>query len=143
MGLELIVGDLNAISETTVILLYPDGLERGAFIMLACTIQDQVEMDELCCKGLQLCKQCSCPKDLLHKAYARFPPRDPAAMEKAMRNAALHGLLPGDRGLPSLSPLFTLGTDPKSKRPRWFPTRACTTKVYDETRKKLGGTHLV
>jgi hypothetical protein len=143
MGLDLIVEDLNAISDSTVMLRYPDGLERESYVLLAGTIQDQVEMDKLCCEGPQLCKQCSCPKDRLHEAYARFPPRDPIAVEKAVRDAALHGRLPGDRGLPSLRPLFTQGTDPKSKRPRWFPTPACTTKVYEDTRKLLGGTHMV
>lgn len=143
MGLDLIVEDLNAISDSTVMLRYPDGLERESYVLLAGTIQDQVEMDKLCCEGPQLCKQCSCPKNRLHEAYARFPPRDPIAVEKAVRDAALHGRLPGDRGLPSLRPLFTQGTDPKSKRPRWFPTPACTTKVYEDTRKLLGGTHMV
>ena len=143
MGLELIVEDLNAISNSTVMLRYPDGIVRESYIMLAGSIQDQQELDKLCCEGSQLCKQCSCPKDRLHEAYARFPPRHSKDVEKAVRNAALHGRLPGDRGLPSLSPLFTLGTDPKSKRPRWFPTRACTQKVYAEIRKKLGGVHLV
>jgi hypothetical protein len=104
MGLDLIVEDLNAISDSTVMLRYPDGLERESYVLLAGTIQDQVEMDKLCCEGPQLCKQCSCPKDRLHEAYARFPPRDPIAVEKAVRDAALHGRLPGDRGLPSLRP---------------------------------------
>ncbi len=48
MGLDLIIEDLNAISKTTVMLRYPDGLIRESYIMLAGTIQDQVEMDKLC-----------------------------------------------------------------------------------------------
>jgi hypothetical protein len=52
MGLELIIGDLNAISDSTVMLHYPDGLESESYIMFAGTIQDQVEsieVDKLCC----------------------------------------------------------------------------------------------
>ena len=67
MGLDLIVEDLNAISDSTVMLRYPDGLQRESYVLLAGTIQDQVEMDKLCCEGPQLCKQCSCPKDRLGK----------------------------------------------------------------------------
>ena len=124
MGLDLIVEDLNAISDSTVMLRYPDGLQRESYVLLAGTIQDQVEMDKLCCEGPQLCKQCSCPKDRLHEAYARFPPRISKDVEKAVRNAALHRLLPGDMGLPILSLQFTLEWNPKSKGPRWFPTLA-------------------
>ena len=59
MGLDLIVEDLNAISDSTVMLRYPDGLERESYVLLSGTIQDQVEMDKLCGEGPQLCKQCS------------------------------------------------------------------------------------
>ena len=45
IGLELIIGYLNAFSEYTVMLSYPDGLERESYILLAGTIQDQVKMD--------------------------------------------------------------------------------------------------
>ncbi len=119
MGLELIIEDLNAISYSTVMLRYPDGLERESYIMLAGTIQDQVEMDKLCCKGPQLCKQCSCPKDLLHEAYTRFPPRDPAAVEKAVCNAALHGLLPGV--CPASAPCSLWERIPRVRDPVGFP----------------------
>ena len=40
-------------------------------------------------------------------------------------------------------PLFMLGTDPSSRRPKYLPTAACTTAVYERTRKALGGIHLV
>ena len=40
-------------------------------------------------------------------------------------------------------PLFKRGTDPSSKRSRYFPTAACTPAVYERTRKALGGIHLV
>ena len=40
-------------------------------------------------------------------------------------------------------PLFTLGTDQKSKRPRWLPTPACTPARYEEAKKALGSVHLV
>ena len=75
--------------------------------------------------------------------YARFPPRISKDVEKAVRNAALHGRLPGDRGLPSHQPLFTEGPDPKSRVLRWFPTAYCTNKRYEEVRKLLGGVHMV
>ncbi len=35
--------------QSTVMLCYPDGLVRESYVMLAGTIQDQVEMDKLCC----------------------------------------------------------------------------------------------
>ncbi len=114
MGLTLIVQDLNAISETTVMLSYPDGLERESYIMLVGIIQDQQVLDRLCCEGAQNCKQCLCPKMLLHETHARFPPRKGKDVEKAVHNATLQGRLPGDRGLPSHQPLFTEGLDPKS-----------------------------
>ena len=143
MGLSLIVQDLNAIFETTVMLCYPDALERESYIMLAGTIQDQQELDRLCCEGAQNCKQCLCPKGRLHEAHTRFPPRISKDVEKAVRNAALHGRLPGDRGLPSHQPLFTEGLDPKSRVLRWFPTAYCTNKRYEEVRKLVGGVHMV
>ena len=83
MGLSLIVQDLNAISETTVMLCSPDGLERESYVMLAGTIQDQQELDRLCCEGAQHCKQCTCTKEPLHDAYARFPLRISKDVEKA------------------------------------------------------------
>jgi hypothetical protein len=128
MGLSLIVQDLNAVSETTVMLRYPDGLERESCIMLDGTIQDQQELDRLCCEGAQNCKQCLCLKGRLHEANAWFPPRISKDVEKAVRNAALlvHGRLPGDRGLPTHQPIFTEGMDPKSWVLRWFPTAYCT-----------------
>ena len=64
----VLIEDLNAISETTVMLRYPDGLVRESYVMMSGSIQDQVELDQLCCEGPQLCKQCSCPKDRLHEA---------------------------------------------------------------------------
>jgi len=66
-------------------------------------------------------------------------------VERAVRRAAFEGRLPGERGLPSMPPLFKLGTDPKSKRPRWMPTAACLQNqtLYEKTRKALGGVHLV
>ena len=88
MGLSLIVKDLNAISETTVMLRYPDGLERESYIMLAGTIQDQQELDKLCCEGAQNCKQCLCPKGRLHEAHSRFPPRISKDVERPC--ATLH-----------------------------------------------------
>ena len=48
-----------------------------------------------------------------------------------------------DRGLPSLPPLFVQKRDPASGRFHWFPTTACTPKVYDDCRKRLGGVHLI
>jgi hypothetical protein len=142
MGLSLIIQDLDAISETTVMLHYRDALERESYIMLAGTTQDQQELDRLCCEGAQNCKQCLCPKRLLHEAHARFPARKGKDVEKAVRNAALQGRLPGDRGLPSHQPLFTEGLDPKRGVLRWFPTAYCTSKRYEEVRKLLGGVHM-
>ena len=48
-----------------------------------------------------------------------------------------------DRGLPSLPPLFVQKRDPASGRFHWFPTTACTPKVYDDCRKRLEGVHLI
>jgi hypothetical protein len=41
MGYALIAKGVNDISESTVMLCSPDGLERESYIMLAGTIQDQ------------------------------------------------------------------------------------------------------
>ena len=72
-----------------------------------------------------------------------FAPRKAKNVERAVRNAAFAGRLPGQAQGQAGPPLFTVGTDPKSKRPRWFPTPACTKKVYEDTRnlKALGGVH--
>ena len=121
MGLDLIVEDLNAISDSTVMLRYPDGLERESYVLLAGTIQDQVEMDKLCCEGPQLCKQCSCPKDRLHEAYARFPPRDPIAVEKAVRDAALNGGFQATGVCPASDPCSLREQIPRARDLGGFP----------------------
>lgn len=141
LGLAVIMDDYNAISETTITLRFPDGIWREAYLMWSAWIADQQELDKLCCETSQRCKQCDAPKNRLHEPHTVFPPRQAKNVERAVRDAAFAGRLPGKaRAGP---PLFTIGRDPKSKRPRWFPTPACTIKAYEDARKSLGGVHLV
>jgi hypothetical protein len=103
-------------------------------------IADQQEFDKLCCETSQRCKQCDAPKNRLHEPHTVFAPRKAKDVERAVRDAAFNGILPGRAPGP---PLFTLGTDQKSKRPRWQPTPACTPARYEEAKTALGGVHLV
>jgi len=141
LGLAVIMDDYNAISETTLTLRFPDGVDREAYLMWSAWIADQQEYDKLCCETSQRCKQCDAPKNRLHEPHTVFPPRQAKQVKRAVCDAAFAGLLPGQAK--AGPPLFTIGTDPKSKRPRWFPTLACTKKVYEDVRKALGGVHLV
>ena len=143
LGLAVIMDDYNAISESTIQLRFPDGIWREAYVMWAAFLADQQEFDKLCCETSQRCKQCEAPKHRLHEPHTVFAPRKAKNVERAVRNAAFAGRLPGQAQGQAGPPLFTVGTDPKSKRPRWFPTPACTKKVYEDTRKALGGVHLV
>ena len=139
LGIAVIMDDLNAISVDPIYLRYPDDNERLTYMMLAGWLADQQEMDRICCETSQRCKQCVCPKNRLHEAHTVFDRRKGKDVERAVRNA-FAGQLPGKAPGP---PLFKLGTDPKSKRPRWFPTAACTRQVYEDTRTALNGAHLI
>ena len=142
MGIAVIMDDYNEISKSTIHVRYPDGIWRESYLMWGAWIADQQEFDKLCCETSQRCKQCDAPKNRLHEPHTVFAPRKAKDVERAVRNAAFAGRLPGQPGQAG-PPLFTIGTDPKSKRPRWFPTPACTKKVYEDTRQALGGVHLV
>ena len=63
LGLAVIMDDYNAISETTLRLRFPDGIEREAYLMWSAWIADQQEYDKLCCETSQRCKQCDAPKN--------------------------------------------------------------------------------
>jgi hypothetical protein len=143
MGIAVIMDDYNEISKSTIHVRYPDGIWRESYLMWGAWIADQQEYDKLCCETSQRCKQCDAPKNRLHEPHTVFAPRKAKDVERAVRNAAFAGRLPGQAPGQAGPPLFTIGTDPKSKRPRWFPTPACTKKVYEDTRQALGGVHLV
>ena len=144
MALDVIIENYNAISLSPMQLRFPDGEIRWTLFMLAGWIADQQEYDKLCCEGSQTCKPCKAPKDRLHEQHTVFAPRKAKEVERAVCNAAFHGRLPGQAaGQKAGPPLFTLGTDAKSKRPRWFPTAACTPARYEEVRKALNGVHLL
>ena len=140
LGIAVIMDDYNKISLSPMDLRFPDGVERYAYLMWAAWIADQQEMDRICCETSQKCKQCVAPKNRLHEPHTVFARRRAKDVERAVRDAAFNGIVPGQAPGP---PLFKLGTDPKSKRPRWFPTPACTVARYEATRKALGGVHLV
>ncbi len=147
LGIAVIMDDLNAISVAPnwppVDLRFPYGNERLTYFMMkfmsAGWLADQEEMDKFCCETSQRCKQCVSPKNRLHEAHTVFDQRKGKDAEGAVRNAfagQLLGKAPGQL-------LFKLGTDPKSKRPRWFPTAACNRQVYEDTRTALNGVHLI
>jgi hypothetical protein len=140
LGIAVIMDDYNEISRSTLVLRFPDGIQRESYIMWAGWIADQQEMDRICCETSQKCKQCVAPKNRLHEPHTVFARRNAKDVERAVRDAALNGKLPG---LAPGPPLFKLGTDPRSKRPRWIPTPACTTKRYEDARTALGGVHLI
>ena len=145
LGVAVIMDDYNEIGKTPIRLRFPDGIYRKAYVMMAGWIADQQEQDKMGAETSQRCKQCKCPKDRLHEPHTVWERRKGRDVERAVRRAAFEGRLPGERGLPSMPPLFKLGTDPKSKRPRWMPTAACLQNqtLYEKTRKALGGVHLV
>jgi len=148
LGMAVLMDDYNEISASPMALRFSDGIVRLAYIMLAGSIADQQEQDKQCCETSQRCKQCVAPKNKLHDPHTVWERRYAKNVERDVRRAAFEGRLPGERGLPSYPALFKLGTDPKSKRPRWMPTAACLDKktgkaLYEKTRKALGGVHLV
>ena len=144
LGIAVIMDDYNAISLSPMDLRFPDGISRLAYVMWAAWIADQQEMDRICCETSQRCKQCVAPKNRLHEPHTVFARRKAKDVERAVRDAAFNGRLPGHApGQAAGPPLFTLGTDPKSKRPRWLPTPACSTKRYEDAKTALGGVHLI
>ena len=153
LGLAVIMDEGRDITERAMMMRWPDGVERLTYLIWAAYLADQQEMDKVCCETSQRCKQCAAPKDRLHEAFTVWPRRKGKDVEKAVRDAFAGkvpcGLGPrGRRGQQLLvnathRPLFTLGTDANSKRPRWLPTAACTNAAYERTRTALGGVHLV
>ena len=152
LGLAVIMDEGRDITERAMMMRWPDGVWRLTYIMWAAYLADQQEMDKVCCESSQKCKQCVAPKNRLHEAFTVWARRKGKDVEKAVRDA-FAGKVPGGlgprgrRGQQLLAathrPLFTLGTDARSKRPRWLPTAACTTAAYERTRTALGGIHLV
>ncbi len=140
LAIAVIMDRYNEISLSPMDLRFPDGVERYCCIMWCAWIADQQELDKVCCETSQKCKQCVAPKNRLHEPHTVFARRKAKDVERAVRDAAFKGIVPGQ---PAGPPLFTLGIDPKSKRQRWFPTPACTPARYEATRKALGGVHLV
>ena len=145
LAVAVIMDRYNEISASPIWLRFPDGIWRRVYIMMAGWLADQQEQDKMCAETSQRCKQCVCPKDRLHEPHTVWERRKGRDVERAVRRAAFQGRLPGERGLPSMPPLFKLGTDPKSKRPRWMPTDACigNKSLYEKARTALGGVHLV
>jgi hypothetical protein len=74
--IAVIMDDYNDISRCPLVLPFPDGIERYAYIMWAGWIADQQEMDRICCESSQKCKQCVAPKNRLHEAHTVFASRD-------------------------------------------------------------------
>ena len=142
LGIAVIMDDYNDISRCPLDLRFPDGIQRLAYIMWAGWIADQQELDRICCESSQKCKQCVAPKNRLHEAHTVFASRDAQDVKSAVLDAAFKGIVPGRPGR-APGPLFTLGTDQKSKRPRWLPTPACNPARYEEAKAALGGVHLV
>ena len=140
--LDVIFDEVDDVAKIVIQATWADQLLHLTAFMAAGYLADQPEHDTLCCEGAQTCKQCKCPKTLLHEARTMFPPRRGQEVEAAVRRA-FAGMLPGERGLPVRPPLFEQRLDPSSKRLRWYPTRACTVTLYEECRKSLGGVHLI
>ena len=142
LGISVIIDDYNDLSSSTLLMRCADGVERWVYTMLAGWITDQQEMDRICADTSLRCKQCVAPKNQLHDPHTVWERRKGKDVEMAVRKA-FAGRFPGEKGLIARLPLFKLGIDPKSKRPRWLPTKDCTLKVYKEARQALGGVHLV
>ncbi len=69
-------------------------------------------------------------KNQLHEQHTVFARRKAKDVQRAVRDTAFNGRLPGQAQGQAGPPLFKLGTDPKSKRPRWIPTPECNKKKY-------------
>ena len=142
--LDVIFDEVDDVAKIVIRARWANQLLYLTAFLPAGYLADQPEHDTLACEGAQTvtCKQCKCPKHLMHEARTVFPPRRGQEVETAVRRA-FAGMLPGERGLPFRPPLFEQRLDPASKRIRWYPTATCTTALYEECRRKLGGVHLI
>jgi hypothetical protein len=141
LSLDICMEDLNEISLNPLKMQWADGQIRPTYIMAAAYVVDQNEQDLVCCETSQKCKNCACPRNLLHDPPPNLPPRRGRDVQIAVLNAAFKGIVPGSSV--RHRPLFRKDMDPLCGRERWFPTSYCTIARYEETRAALGGVHLV
>ena len=74
MAQSLITGELNQLSARPMPMEWADGVVRDTLIMMAARIGDQPQHDLSCAEPAQTCKQCNCPKHLLHNPLRLSPP---------------------------------------------------------------------
>jgi hypothetical protein len=93
LAMSEIYGELNLISAKVRPMKWADQKIRETLVMMAATVADQPQHDLSCAETSQSCKQCSCPKNLLHDPPPELPPRRGSEVRKMVRNAALKGIL--------------------------------------------------
>jgi hypothetical protein len=140
LAMSEIYGELNLISAKVRPMKWADQKIRETLVMMAATVADQPQHDLSCAETSQSCKQCSCPKNLLHDPPPDLPPRRGSEVRNMVRNAALKGILPNTAVRCPV--LFTEQVD-KVGCVRWVPTKACSPALYEKVRSQLGGIHLV
>ena len=141
LAMSTIYSELNVISVRARPMKWADQEIRETLVMMAATVGDQPQHDLTCAETSQSCKQCQCPKDLLHDPPPNLPPRRGHEVKAMVCNAALKGILPNTAVRCPI--LFTEQVDPQVGCVRWIPTKACTPALYERVRKALGGIHLI
>jgi len=123
----------NTITANVKILQWADGVWRKSLILMGALLGDQPEADAFCGSGPQTCKVCTCPKSRLCDTDT-FPLRKASQIRKAVHRAA-DGKLRADG-----KALFERNRDHDVA---WKATRICSRNAYENTRKLLGGYHLL
>jgi hypothetical protein len=95
LAIAAIMDDYNAISLSPMDICFPYGIQRFGYIMWSAWIAEQQESGRLCCESSQKCKQCVAPKNLLHEPHTVFARRTAKDVERAVRDAAFNGRVPG------------------------------------------------
>ena len=85
--LDVIFDEVDDVAKIVIQATWADQLLHLTAFIAAGYLADQPEHDTLCCEGAQTCKQCKCPKTLLHEARTMFPPRRGHEVEAAVRRA--------------------------------------------------------
>ena len=123
----------NTITKNVKILQWADGVCWKSFILLGALLGDQPESDSFCGSGPQTCKVCTCPKAHLCDKNP-YPLRKASRVRKNVYRAADGRMTAGG------AKLFERKRDGDVN---WKHTDACSRNAYRNSRKAIGGYHLV
>jgi len=120
----------NALTGSTKVLQWADGVWRRTRILLQALFSDQPEADTYCCDSSQSCKLCHCPKNKLHLPE-KHAPKYAHAQETKVHRAA-DGMLNN-----KAKQLFSRHGSV------WTPVEPINKAAYERQRKELNGTHIM